>query len=120
MAKVFIQENEQDIIDILCIALELENFETFAVLGYDADFIGLINKFRPHLAMLDYRLDGKDCIHIARLIKKSYPDLPLIASSCNPVIEENYKGHGFDGYLCKPFDLDYLYQTLRSFINLPN
>jgi DNA-binding response OmpR family regulator len=120
MVKVFIQENEQDIIDILCIALELENFETFAVLGYDADFIGLINKFRPHLVMLDYRLDGKDCIYFARLIKKSYPELPLIASSCNSVIEENYQVYGFDGFLAKPFDLNYLYQTLKNLIHIPN
>lgn len=117
MAKVFIQENEQEILEILCIALELENVETFAVLGYDADFIRLIRQFRPHVAILDYRLDGKDCRKVAKLIKNAFPSLPLIASSCNSTIEMDYAKHGFDGYLSKPFELDCLYQKLRKFIN---
>ena len=117
MAKVFIQENEQDILEILCIALQLENVETYAVLGYDVDFIGLINRFKPHVAILDYRLDGKECMQVAKMLKKTYPTLPLIASSCNAKIDEDYCRYGFDGYLSKPFDLECLYQTLKNFIN---
>jgi DNA-binding response OmpR family regulator len=116
MARLFIQENEQDIIDILCIALEMEGYETFTVLGYEVDFIGLIGGFRPHLVMLDYRLDGRDCIRIAKLIRSGFPLLPLLASSCNNSLQENYREQGFDGCITKPFDLEHLYLTLRTLI----
>jgi len=119
MARLFIQENEQDMIDILCLALEMENFETQAVLGYDADFIGLIGSFRPHLVMLDYKLDGAECISLGRLIRKHFPLLPQMAMSCTTSLQETYQKHGFDGCLAKPFDLDNLYYLLKKLINTP-
>jgi predicted transcriptional regulator YheO len=33
MKKLLIQKNQQDVVGILCIALEMENYETLGVLG---------------------------------------------------------------------------------------
>lgn len=112
--RLLIQENEQDIIDILCIALQIEGYETFPVLGYEADFVALIRRICPHLVMLDYKLDGRECLRTAKTIRRSYPTLPLVATSCNETIAETYRDHGFDGCIAKPFDLDCLYVLLRK------
>lgn len=114
MAKLFIQENEQEIAEILCIALEMENYETMTVLGYDADFIKLIGGFKPNLVMLDYKLEGEQCRSLGQLIRKHFPRMPQLAMSCTSGLQNNYQEHGFDECLPKPFDLDYLYQLLKK------
>ena len=117
MARLFIQENDQDTVDILCIALEMEDFETLAVIGYDADFVGLIKSYRPHLVMLDYKLSGLECRDLGQLIRWHFPELPQLAMSCTNTLQETFKRYGFDAFIAKPFDLNCLYQLLKSIIN---
>jgi CheY-like chemotaxis protein len=66
--------------------------------------------------MLDYRLDGKDCLRVAKEIRTDCPMLPMIAISCSVTIAESYADYGFNGFLAKPFQLDRLYTLLRSLI----
>ncbi len=76
----------------------------------------MIARLRPHVVVLDYRLEGIDCVRICREIKVRYPHLPVVAMSCNCNINEVYNKHGFDDYIPKPFDLEHLYQVLRKHI----
>jgi DNA-binding response OmpR family regulator len=114
--EIIIQETDQDILDVLKYALEQEGYQVYALLDSEVDFIGLIEKHRPHVVMLDFRLDGKVCLTILEKIKAKYPHLPVIAMSCNHNINDVYNAFGFDDYIPKPFDLDHLYLTLRKYI----
>ncbi|MBB6107695.1 DNA-binding NtrC family response regulator [Mucilaginibacter lappiensis] len=114
--EIIIQETDQDILEILKYALEQEGYQVYALLDSTADFIGLIEQHRPHVVMLDFRLDGKICLTILERIKDIYPHLPVIAMSCNHNINNEYSAFGFDDYIPKPFDLDHLYLTLRKYI----
>ncbi|MFI5139479.1 MAG: response regulator [Sphingobacteriales bacterium] len=116
METVIIQDTDQSILDILTIALQMEYFQVYSVLDYDSNFIDMIAKLKPHLVMLDYKLDGKICVKICHQIKNVYPHLPVIALSCNSNINDEYDRHGFDDYIPKPFDLDNLYAVLRKHI----
>jgi DNA-binding response OmpR family regulator len=116
MARIIIQDADQDILDIICIALELEGFTLLTVLGFDTDFISLIERFKPHVVMLDYGLAEEECVKICRSIKTSFPNLPVIVLSCNSQIAEIYQKVGFDDYITKPFDLKQLFYTLRKHI----
>ncbi len=116
METVIVQDTDQSILDILTIALQMENFHVNSVLDYDSNFIDMIAKLKPHVVMLDYKLDGKICIKICHEIKNVYPHLPVIAMSCNSNINDAYDKHGFDDYIPKPFDLDNLYAVLRKHI----
>ena len=116
MARIIVQDSDQDILDIISIALELEGYTLFTVLGYNTDFIEMIEKFKPHVVMLDYGLAEQECILICRSIKAVYPDLPVIVLSCNSQIAEIYLKIGFDDYIAKPFDLEQLFYTLRKHI----
>ena len=113
---VIIQETDSSILDILTYALESKGFNVYPLLDCGEDFMDLVEKARPHVVVLDYRLDGKRCIEICHLIKAKYPHLPVLALSCNSNIHEEYDKHGFDDYIPKPFDLDNLYAVLRKHI----
>lgn len=116
METIIIQDTEKDILDILTFALELEHFKVFTVMDQETDLLGMIARIRPHVVVLDYRLEGGDCQRICRKIKTRYPHLPVVAMSCNSNINEVYDRHGFDDYIEKPFDLDNLYKVLRKHI----
>jgi CheY-like chemotaxis protein len=104
---------------MLTIALEMDNFEVYPLVDFDGDFMGLIEMHRPQLVMLDYTWHGEKCLEACRRIKTKYPHLPVIASSCNSNIHQEYDCLGFDGYIKKPFDLDLLYRVLRKYIPKP-
>jgi DNA-binding response OmpR family regulator len=114
--EIIIQDTDQDILEILKYALEAEGFEVYALMDGEDDILALIDEHRPHVVMLDYRLEGKVCLDVLEKIKVKYPHLPVIAMSCNNNINEVYSRFGFDDYIPKPFDLDHLYLTLRKYI----
>lgn len=113
---IIIQETDKDILDVLKFALQEDGFEIVTVLGYNQDFIKLIDEIRPHVIILDYVLDGHISIQICQTIHKKFPHLPVIALSCNNNISTEYSKHGFADYIKKPFDLDLLYKILRKYI----
>lgn len=119
MEAIIIQETDESILDVLTIALEQENYQVYALKEDDCDFLALIEKTRPHVVMLDYRLSGERCIEIFRQIKAVYPHLPMIALSCNDNINSVAIELGFDDYIKKPFDIEHLYATLRKYISKP-
>ena len=116
METIVIQDTDQDVLEVLYAALEIEGFNVYALPGYEPDYLQVIDKARPHVVMLDFRLNGEECKALCREIKARYPHLPVVAMSCNSNINEVYDRHGFDDYLEKPFDLDNLYRVLRKHI----
>ncbi|RZM30573.1 MAG: response regulator [Pedobacter sp.] len=116
METIIVQDTDKGILEVLTLALELENFKVYPLQDCEANFIDLIEQTRPHVVILDFRIDGKKCTEILKTIKQSYPSLPVIAMSCNNNINTVAYASGFDGYIQKPFDFDLLYRVLRKHI----
>lgn len=116
MEKILIQDSDAAILDILKQALEIENFKVHTVMDAESNFLELIDRFRPHVVILDYKLHGTVAKEICAKIKEKYPHLPVIAISCNQNIHNEYSKAGFDDYIEKPFDLGHLYRILRKHI----
>jgi two-component system nitrogen regulation response regulator GlnG len=119
METIIVQDTDKTVLEMLTTALEMANFIVCPVMDFDEDFLGLIDRVRPHVVILDYRLTGYRCLEVLRNIKVKYPNLPVIATSCNSNIHQVYNKLGFDGYIEKPFDLDLLYRVLRKYIPEP-
>ena len=113
---IIVQETDASVLDILTYALQTEGFNVFPLLDCGEDFMELIEEVRPHVIVLDYKLNGQRSIEICQLIKVRFPHLPVLALSCNNNINEVFDRFGFDGYIKKPFDLDLLYKVLRAHI----
>ncbi|WP_179415403.1 response regulator [Mucilaginibacter sp. E4BP6] len=118
METIIVQETDSDVLDILTYALQIGGYNIYPLLSCDENFLGIIEQTKPHVVILDFKLKGKECIRVLREIKIKYPHLPVIASSCNSNINEDYDLAGFDDYITKPFDLEDLYLTLRK--HIPN
>ena len=118
METIIVQETDSDVLDILTYALKEGGFDVYPISNCDENFLTIIEATKPHVVMLDFKLNGKECMRLLREIKARYPHLPVIAASCNSNINEEYNKIGFDDYIPKPFDLEYLYQTLRK--HIPN
>ncbi|WP_316844071.1 response regulator [Pedobacter psychrodurus] len=116
MQRILIEETDEAILEVLKIALEEEGFITLGTLGFDPGFMEMINDFRPHVIILDYRLDDAESARVCQEIKNKYPYVPVLALSCNSNIHLAYDIHGFDDYIRKPFDLNILYKILRKHI----
>ena len=116
MENIIVQDPYSAILDVLTEALTMEGFEVLPVSFVEGDFLSLVYQHRPHVVMLDYKLDGDACKQACFQIKQRYPHLPIIAMSCNYNIDRLYGENGFDGYIRKPFDLDLLYTILRRHI----
>lgn len=115
--KIIIQDPDPDIRAIVKIALEQEDYVvlTFSDQKKVLDTIG---DFLPEVVILDFRFRGQECVETCHKLKLMYPELPVIAFSCNSDIDEVYAKKGFDDYIAKPFDIDHLYDVLKK--NLMN
>jgi DNA-binding response OmpR family regulator len=116
METIMVQDTDPAVLEVLTLALEAEGFHVCPIKHCDEQILQLIDEVRPHVVMLDYKLDGEDCIKICQEIKSRYPHLPVVALSCNVNIHEKYSFSGFDDYIKKPFNLSLLYKVLRKHI----
>lgn len=114
MEKILIQEADEAIRDVLKLSLEADGFNVVLIAECTGQLMVIIRQFKPHLLVLDFRLEGQKSIQFCRKIKSAHPLLPVLAMSCNNNIGNAYTSFGFDGYIAKPFDLDDLHQTLRQ------
>jgi DNA-binding response OmpR family regulator len=115
MKKLLIQDTDQGILEILTLVLREEGYNVMTTIHYK-DILNDIKLFKPHVVMLDFKLNGDECIAAYKLIRDKYPHLPVLALSCNRNIHQEYSNIGFDDYISKPFDLDKLYSILRKHI----
>jgi DNA-binding NtrC family response regulator len=106
---IITQDTDADILYLLKIALEQDNFVVHAVSVLNETILEVLDKVKPHVLLVDYRLNDTLCRDICNLISNTYPNLPVIAMSCNANIRQESMEGGFSNYLNKPFDLERLY-----------
>ncbi len=70
------------------------------------------------LVLLDIRLPGLSGLEILKELKKTSPELPVIAQTAFAMAgdEEKYLALGFDDYIAKPVKKDILIKKLQRFI----
>lgn len=82
--------------------------------GLDAwQFVRSANPF-DYCRQANPRLDG---LALLTRIKDSYPQIYYILMSSNPSLERKAFHLGADAFLCKPFDVDDLFNIVIAFIH---
>jgi CheY-like chemotaxis protein len=69
------------------------------------------------LVLMDIRMPEMNGIEATKLIKKFYPELPVVAQTAFAKIElENNVNHGIDEYISKPIDKKELLGILNKYL----
>ncbi|MDQ7949463.1 MAG: response regulator [Pedobacter sp.] len=118
METIIIQQVDPSVLDVVTLTLQQENYHVIPVLQPENDFLQLIRTSSPCAIILDFILNGDDAKAQIKYIKSLNHDIPVIAMSCNPDIDQTAPKFGFDRFIRKPFSLDELIEGVRSAIAL--
>lgn len=113
---VLVVDDDQAIVDALCMLLEMEGFNAKGYSG--ADVLESIKTLQPDLVLLDVWLSGQDGREICRTIKSDplSANLPIVLISASRDLPTSAKQAGADDYLEKPFDMDVVVAKVRQLL----
>jgi signal transduction histidine kinase/ActR/RegA family two-component response regulator len=80
--------------------------------------IAEIGKLIPDLIFMDIQMPNMDGVEACKAIKKSNPNIPIIALTANVMAHDikKYRQAGFDDCLGKPVDVQEIYTLLQKFL----
>ncbi|NCA68702.1 MAG: phosphate regulon transcriptional regulatory protein PhoB [Sphingobacteriia bacterium] len=106
MKTILVVDDEPDIREVICFALEGEDFRAIEA-GHADEARKLISRENPDLILLDWMLPGRSGIELAQELKQNPRTraVPIIMISARGEEEDRIKGldTGADDYITKPF-----------------
>jgi two-component system nitrogen regulation response regulator GlnG len=112
--KVLILDDDESMRWVMGTALDDAGFETRCLSSADG-LEEAIGSWSPDVLVSDIRMPGTDGLDLARRLRESHPDLPVVLITAHSDLEtavSAYDTGAFD-YLPKPFDLDELVQVVQ-------
>ena len=108
-ARILVVDDEQMLLDMVTDALTFAGYSVTAV----ADGLAALSSVRneqPDLVILDVNMPEPDGFQVARSLRASYPNLPVLFLTARSEIDDLRTGFesGGDDYLTKPFRLEEL------------
>jgi DNA-binding NarL/FixJ family response regulator len=108
-----------DVVELLVVLREMIEAEGYSVVGAAAngtDAIMLINKHKPDLALLDYRLPGADGLAILQAIQLESPDTRAVMLTAydETSLREDATRLGATAFLVKGCPASQILQALRN------
>jgi len=115
--KILIIDDDQAVLEILHEWLTQDGFQVKAIPEID-NILDVINKFNPHLILIDFLLKGTNGGELCYQIKSSYKYsfLPVIIFSAFPERVLSLERYRCDLFIQKPFDLNKLEQQINELI----
>ena len=115
--KIFIADDDQDILEIISMILHTKNYEIQATSDAN-DIFNLNDSDLPDLILMDIWMSGLDGREICRCLKNDdhTKDIPFIFISANSNIEEITKEYKADGYIAMPFEMQELLSKINSYL----
>lgn len=106
--KILVIDDDVDILDIVCIVLEDNGYDT--IKSSTVDILAEIDIINPDLIILDNSIGAVSGSEICKKLKSTstYENIPVILCSAAEELEKLSKGCGADCFLSKPFDLNEL------------
>jgi two-component system OmpR family response regulator len=108
-ARILVVDDEQMLLDMVTDALTFAGYSVTAV-GDGLAALSSVRNERPDLVILDVNMPEPDGFQVARSLRSTYPDLPVLFLTARSEIEDLRTGFesGGDDYLTKPFRLEEL------------
>lgn len=120
MAKIFVLEDDKDIREVMTWILESEYYEV-VTFNNVSDFKKRDVRELPDLFILDVMLPDGSGLDVCNQLRSdsAYSQIPILIMSAHASMEQIKRGCQADGFIQKPFKLDFFLQTIRIYIN-PN
>lgn len=116
--KILIVEDERDIRDLLCFALEEAGFQVAEASTSERAWSLLQEEFKPDLMLVDWMLPGASGVDFCRRVKQKeeLQHIPLIMLTARGEEDDRVKGleSGADDYVVKPFSPRELIARVRA------
>jgi two-component system OmpR family response regulator len=114
-ARLLVVDDETTILELLSGSLRLAGFEVVTA-GSGAEALRAATSARPDLVLLDVMMPGGDGFEVARWIRSTGPDVPVIFLTARDEVPDRVAGFaaGADDYVTKPFSLDEVLARIRA------
>ncbi len=115
--NILIVDDQNDILDVLKEALEMEGYNVTA-LSYTDDIINSAREFNADLVMLDFLLAGINGGEHCHFLKTNplTSHIPVVMMSGYPRVLESLGNYGADAFIPKPFGLEEISSTVRHLL----
>jgi DNA-binding response OmpR family regulator len=115
---ILVIDDDLDILDAISTILDFEGFKVISS-SKAAEIFMLINGCMPDLILLDVLLSGQDGRDIAKKLKtrRETKKIPIVMMSAHPTVSRDINNCKADGFIAKPFNIDYLLSTINSFFS---
>jgi signal transduction histidine kinase len=114
--RVLVVDDNRDAADSLALLLRASGAETDVVYaGQEA--LATVERFRPHVVLLDLSMPGMDGYQVAKSIRSGGRQVRIVALTgwTHEQARSRTRQSGFDDHLAKPVDLGSLRAVLESF-----
>jgi two-component system OmpR family response regulator len=113
--RVLVVDDEQTIAELVAAALRYEGFEV-AQAHDGRHALAEVERFRPHLVVLDVQLPDLDGFDVQRRLRTEGRDVPVLFLTARDATEDKVRGLtlGGDDYVTKPFSVDELVARVRA------
>lgn len=115
--KVFIFDDNEDILDLCTLILEDAGYE-IKTSATSNDIVSQVSAYMPDLIFMDNWLPDIGGIEATQQLKKNaeLKHIPVIYFSANNDVKTLSEKAGADNYLSKPFDIHALEEIVHSYI----
>jgi len=118
--KILVVDDEVDLVETVRFPLEMEGFDV--LVSYNGeDALNQARKEKPDLIILDLMLPKLDGYKVCRLLKfdERYKHIPILMLTAKTQEKDKVLGKetGADEYITKPFEMDYLMEKVKAYLN---
>jgi DNA-binding response OmpR family regulator len=115
--RVLVVEDDDAIAQVLQRSLRMEGYEV-RIAGDGTTALHEAHGFLPDLLILDLGLPGIDGVEVAKALRQTGDDVPILVLTARDGVEARVEGldAGADDYLVKPFERQELLARLRALL----
>ena len=118
--KILVVDDEVDLLETIRFPLEIEGYNVLVAYNGE-EALNQARKENPDLILLDLMLPKLDGYKVCRLLKfdERYKHIPILMLTAKTQEKDKVLGMetGADEYITKPFEMDYLMEKVKAYLN---